>query len=537
MNYLKKCFCVFMFLSVYVFSSGQNAYPKFEMRGVWVASVLNIDYPSVQTMDDNFLRHEWIQLLEKQQALGINTLMVQIRSVGDAFYPSKYVPWSKYLTGNQGTAPYNGYDPLEFMISTAHAYGFEFHAWLNPYRGIKRNESVSSLHPSHQLKLHPDWFVAYDKEYWLNPGLPEVRGHLIDVVSEIVKNYNVDAIHFDDYFYPYKVQGEEFHDEVAFAKYGGQNFANQDDWRRSNVDSMIYLLSRTIKSIKPNVQFGISPFGIWRNAYRDPAGSDTFGGSNYDDLYADVLKWMRNGWIDYVAPQIYWPIGFNKADYQKLVDWWSRNSNGKPVYVGIGAHNLIDGKDSRWKDPNEIPKQIRMARNTGGVNGFIFFSSKSILSNPLGIGDSLRQHYLHFPAFHPQVLAYPEEVPCSAPHILSISVDNGLVKIDWRSNAGKCVATDQYLVYRFDGNAVNFEDSRNIVAIIPANKRDLTFFDRGAEVDHVYSYAITAATRHFKESAPSRFRVIKKYKDGAIERLYWMESVKTVRVCDVGSWF
>lgn len=394
---MKNIFLAVCIVFCSLFVTKTKAQPIFEFRGVWVASVENIDWPSRKGLSVDEQKAEFIKLLDMHQRNGMNTIIVQVRPAADAFYPSQYEPWSEYLMGKQGLPPTPLYDPLDFMITETHKRGMEFHAWLNPYRAVFR-VGKSSISPSHITKLHPEWFLTYGTTKYFNPGLPEVQQHVNRVVKDIVKNYDVDAIHMDDYFYPYRIDGKEFPDEAAFRKYG--NGLNKDQWRRSNCDSIIKSLYETIRSAKPNVKFGISPFGVWRNKSQDPRGSETKGGqTNYDDLYADILLWLEKGWIDYVTPQLYWERGHKLCDYDVLLDWWNKYSYGKHVYVGHGIYRA--GTTTSWRDKNEIPNQIKKLREYPTTQGSVYFSSKTFEKNPNGWCDSLRNNYYAYPALPP----------------------------------------------------------------------------------------------------------------------------------------
>jgi uncharacterized lipoprotein YddW (UPF0748 family) len=373
--------------------------PKVELRAVWVATVDNIDYPSNPTISADVQKAEFIQLLDMHQKNGMNAVVVQIRPAADAFYPSALEPWSQWFTGRQGQAPVPYYDPLQFMIAETHQRKMEFHAWMNPYRAIF-NINNSSLAPTHITKIHPEWFLNYGDKKYFDPGNKEVQKYVTAVVKDVVHRYDVDAIHLDDYFYPYRISGKEFPDNISFEKYG--RGMSKDDWRRSNTDSVIVMLSRAIKLENKNCQFGISPFGVWRNADKDPRGSNSKAGqTNYDDLYADILLWLKNGWIDYVAPQLYWEIGHKLVDYNMLIEWWSKNSFGKNCYIGLGIYRA--GSNAAWKDKTQLTRQIEKLRNTPNVNGMIFFSSKSFEKNPNGWNDSLRLNYFREPATPPKM--------------------------------------------------------------------------------------------------------------------------------------
>ncbi len=379
-----------------------NAYAQknSEFRGVWVASVDNIDWPSKGNYNADSQKTAFIQLLDMHKANGMNAMVVQIRPATDAFYPSPYEPWSEWLTGKQGSPPVPYYDPLAFMITETHKRGMEFHAWMNPYRAVF-NTSRSSIAPTHISRIHPDWFIVYGDKLYFDPGNKEVQQYVTNVVKDVVSRYAVDAIHFDDYFYPYRIPGKEFPDNDKYVRYG--NGMNKDDWRRSNVDSIILLLSKAIKKANKQCQFGISPFGVWRNIDKDPDGSNTKAGqTNYDDLYADILLWLKMGWIDYVAPQLYWEFGHKAAPYEVLIDWWSKHSYGKNCYIGLGIYRA--GSNEAWKDKTQLPRQIQLLRQNPTIQGMIFFSSKSFNKNPNGWNDSLRLNYFASPTLLPNPL-------------------------------------------------------------------------------------------------------------------------------------
>jgi uncharacterized lipoprotein YddW (UPF0748 family) len=373
--------------------------PVKEFRAAWIATVDNIDWPDKGSTSPAQQRAEYIKLLDMHVANGLNAVIVQVRPAADAFYPSQYEPWSEWLTGKQGRPPVPWYDPLQFMITAAHERGLEFHAWLNPYRALfNLNKSVPAK--THVTRTNPEWFLNYGDKKYFDPGNKAVQEFVRKVVADMVARYAVDAVHFDDYFYPYRIPGKEFPDDRSFQQYGAG--MSRDNWRRSNVDSIILLLSRTIKAEKPWVKFGISPFGVWRNSDKDSTGSKTRAGqTNYDDLYADIVLWLKNGWIDYVAPQLYWEFGHKAADFETLLDWWSKNSYGRHCYIGLGLYKA--GTNPAWRDKNQLPRMIRAIRNTPNIQGEIYFSSKSFVNNPNGWSDSLRLNYYHEKALLPEM--------------------------------------------------------------------------------------------------------------------------------------
>ncbi|MBV7528679.1 glycoside hydrolase family 10 protein [Chitinophaga sp. sic0106] len=471
--------------------------PKREMRAVWIATVENIDWPSRRGLSSDQQKQEFINLLEQARRNGLNAVVVQVRPVADAFYMSPYEPWSEYLTGTQGRPPYPYYDPLAFMIEETHKRGMEFHAWFNPYRAVF-NVSRSSVSAEHITRRNPQWFLNYDGKKYFDPALPEVREYVTNIIRDVVKRYDVDAIHFDDYFYPYRAPGKEFPDNNSYRTYGGN--MNRDDWRRHNVDLIIEMLSKAIKEEKPYVKFGISPFGVWRNRDRDPEGSYTRGGmSNYDDLYADVVKWLKKGWIDYVTPQLYWERGHRLVAYEILLNWWSQHGYDKHVYIGHGVYKI--NSNSIWRNPNEIPLQIEEARTLNTVQGSFFYSAKSFAGNPLGIEDTLRNHLYRYPALIPTMPWLPNTAP-EAPYFVDAFERSWGLEIHWSDN-DTLAHTKQYVLYRFAENEViNLTDPTKIIAIVQ-QAPDPEFRDLSYVKGRGYTYVVTALDRLQNESLAS----------------------------------
>ena len=366
---------------------------KREFRGVWIATVGNIDWPSRKNMSSDEQKKEFVELLDMCGSMNFNAVIVQIRPSADAFYDSSYEPWSRYLTGLSGEPPMPYYDPLAFLVEETHRRGMEFHAWINPYRAVVNYQEYQA-NPFPLTYEHPEWFVNYGKNKYFDPGVPEVRAYTLKVINEVVKNYDIDAIHLDDYFYPYKLKGEIFQDDQSFEKYGeGYYPEHREEWRRQNVNMIIQELRHEIKSLKPWVQFGVSPFGVWRNGDRDPRGSATYSGqTNYDDLYADITLWMKNGWLDYILPQAYWHIGHLKADYREVVKWWSDNSFGTRLYIGHSLYKMTEEEqDPAWhaKDTTEIEKQLLLNKSMSKVQGSAFFSASTLRKNPLNVRERI----------------------------------------------------------------------------------------------------------------------------------------------------
>lgn len=382
------------------FSCSVYKTPQTEFRGVWIATVVNIDWPKNAKDNPEKQKTDFLEILDFYQNLNFNAAIVQIRTAGDAFYPSDYAPWSKYLTGTEGDAPQSFDNPLNWMITETHKRGMEFHAWLNPYRATFDLDTLA-LSKEHDFYQHPDWMLKYGTKYYYNPGLPEVQQKLTNVIKEVVANYDVDAIHFDDYFYPYKIKDEIFNDSSVFQTYGLQH-QSLEDWRRSNVDSLVKKVHKTIKKTKPWVQFGISPFGVWKNKSTDPNGSNTRAGqTNYEDLYADPLLWMEKGWLDYLVPQVYWSMDYPPASHRIITQWWSKKAKNTNLYIGNGTYKIKNNLDKAWKRKNEIPKQLELARSTKEVTGNIFFSAKSLIGKHEKVTKRLKQKFYKYPSQNP----------------------------------------------------------------------------------------------------------------------------------------
>tara|TARA_R110000868_G_scaffold14075_11_gene65775 strand:+ start:2834 stop:4354 length:1521 start_codon:yes stop_codon:yes gene_type:complete len=366
--------------------------PEREFRGFWVATVVNIDWPKNSSDSIEKQKADYLKIIDFYDTLNFNAAIVQIRTAGDAFYTSDYAPWSEYLTGKEGIAPKNNENLLEWMISETHKRGMEFHAWLNPYRATFDLDTLA-LSEKHDYYLHPDWMLKYGKKYYYNPGIPEVQEHLVSIIGEVVANYDIDAIHFDDYFYPYKIKDEVFQDSVTFSQFSLPK-QSLDDWRRSNVDSLIQNTHQKIKQEKPWVQFGVSPFGVWKNKSTDARGSDTQAGqTTYEDLYADPLLWMQNKWIDYIIPQAYWSIDLSVASHKTILEWWAQNSNNTNLYIGNGPYKIRNNSDTAWNKKKELPNQISLGRGNAIVQGNAFFSAKSLMRNNDDVVKILKRKY------------------------------------------------------------------------------------------------------------------------------------------------
>ena len=359
-----------------------------EMRGVWVATVRNIDYPSIEgTTSSAELKAQADTIISTCAALGINNIFFQVRPTCDAYYKSNIFPWSRYLTGAQGVAPDSDFDPLAYWIKQAHANGIKIHAWVNPYRVTRDNDAVDTewntmIAASNPAKQHPEWVVRHNDNYYLNPGIPEVQQLVREGIMEIVNNYDIDGIHFDDYFYPNENSGP-FQDDVTYATYGA-GFASKADWRRNNVDTLVQSINPMIKAVKPNVVFGISPSGIWANKKDVSLGSNTDGQGSYTALYADTRKWAIENWVDYIAPQLYWTIGYDKANYKTLVNWWAdqcRYSDTK-LYIGMGDYRTqTTDATSDWyggKGIAMIRKEMELNDTIDVIEGEIHYTYNTL---------------------------------------------------------------------------------------------------------------------------------------------------------------
>jgi uncharacterized lipoprotein YddW (UPF0748 family) len=477
--------------------------PKYEFRAVWIASVENIDWPSKKDIPVDSQKVEFTRLLDMHQHNGLNAVVVQIRPAADALYESPYEPWSEWLTGVQGKAPSPYYDPLAFMIEETHKRGMEFHAWCNPYRAVKAI-GKSSVAAGHITRRHPEWFVRFENTLYFDPGNKEVQQYVTMITRDIVHRYDIDAIHFDDYFYPYDIiEGggprKDFPDELSYARYG--NGLSKGDWRRSNVDSVILQIGKAIKEEKPHCKFGISPFAIWRNSSKDPEGSETQGGqTDYDNLYADILLWLKNGWIDYVVPQIYFEFTQPHAPYGVLLDWWARHTYGRQCFVGLGIYKA--GVNAAWRDPSLLPREIQAQRNDPQVQGAVYFSSASFLTNPFGWNDSLRNNYYNYPSLIPPM----PWIDTVKPHAPLFRIENNQKELSataWLSKADPQDSLRGFAVYQSDSAAIDM-DSNRVYQFIPYDPvAGFTIHNSQGETKGTpHFYFVTAISRTNVESSP-----------------------------------
>ncbi|MFI9627811.1 glycoside hydrolase family 10 protein [Streptomyces sp. NPDC052042] len=364
------------------------------LRGMWVATVANLDWPSKPGLTAAAQQSELTDHLDEAVDRRLNAVIFQVRPSADALWPSPYEPWAQYLTGVQGKDP--GWDPLGTAVREAHDRGLELHAWFNPYR-VANHTDPSRLAAAHPARRHPEWVLPYGGKLYYNPGIPEVRRFVQDAMLDAVRRYDIDAVHWDDYFYPYPVAGQEFDDAAAYAKYGA-GFPDRAAWRRDNTDRLVRETAERIKKIKKNVRFGISPFGVWRNAATDPLGSDTRAGvQTYDDLYADTRGWVKKGWVDYICPQVYWHLGFAAADYAELVPWWNEvvRGTGVDLYIGEALYKAGDpAQPDAWQDPAELSRHLDFSAGQDQVRGHVYFSGKDAAQDRIGaLARVVADHY------------------------------------------------------------------------------------------------------------------------------------------------
>jgi len=472
--------------------------PKREFRGTWIHTVGNSDYPKMTSQE---MQQHYRDVLDTFADAGINAVIYQVRPTADAFFVSEYEPWSRYLTGTQGKAPDPLWDPLAFMIEECHNRGMELHAWFNPYRVTSNN--TEELDKNHLFFKKPYLFLKYGKQWYFDPGHPESREHTLKVIADVVKRYDIDAVHFDDYFYPYKIPYEEFPDEESFVKYhavDGFGRFEKNNWRRNNVNILVKDLNQTIKNIKPWVKFGISPFGIWRNINMDPTASNTQGGvTNYDDLYADIKLWVEKGWIDYNVPQLYWHIGHPRADYATLSDWWSENNFGRQLYIGQNLWVSVKAPDD---GKSQLYTKMKMVRKNPNIHGNVWWSGYGMLSNPDGFIDSMKNEYQKYPALVP-LFRHIDSIPPAPVKNLSGKNTPAGKQLTWEATPAKneMDKAAYFCVYRFETNErINLDDAakmqkivrKPVYAIPPANDRKK------------YKYVVTAVDRLYNESVASK---------------------------------
>lgn len=483
----------------------QTGEPKREFRGAWVHTVGNQQYREMTA--DQMKRH-FTDLLDEFEKAKINAVIFQVRPQADAFYVSSIEPWSRFITGTQGAAPHPAWDPLQFMTDECHKRGMELHAWFNPYRVTSNN--TETLCGEHLYYKKPYLFVKYGKQIYFDPGEPEAREHTLKVIADVVERYDIDAVHFDDYFYPYKIKEKDitvdFPDGRSFAKYGKKDgFAEKNDWRRNNVNILIEALSKTIKEIKPWVKFGISPFGVWRNVSSDPSGSNTTAGcENYDDLYADIKLWVEKGWIDYNVPQLYFDIGHPAADYETLIDWWSKNNYGENLYIGQDISKTVKVKSRKNENEflNQLPQKMQMVRSNKNIHGNVWWSGYALQRNPNGFTDSLKNYQTKI-ALMPKYKRIDTIAPEAVQNARAEQTAEGLfLKWDAPATDDQMQKTVYYCVYlQPEPNAKYASPEQFEYPVAITQKTEFKITD-----NHIY-YAVTALDKLQNESKPVLIRI------------------------------
>ncbi|MBF1387643.1 glycoside hydrolase family 10 protein [Prevotella denticola] len=495
----KLLFAVVLLIGIGNTAYGKSQPKKREFRGAWIQCV-NGQFQGIGTQEmQRTLRYQ----LDELQKDGVNAIIFQVRAECDALYPSRYEPWSKFLTGRQGTPPSPYWDPLQWMIDECHRRGMELHAWINPYRA--KTKTTSQLAANHIAVTHPDRIFSYDGLYILNPALPENRDYICRVVDDIVSRYDVDGIHIDDYFYPYPAAGQTIPDQRDF-QHDSRGFTDIRDWRRDNVDLFVKQLSESVHQRKPWVKFGVSPFGIYRNQKSDPRnGSRTSGLQNYDDLYADVLKWVNNGWVDYCVPQLYWEIGNRAADYQELIGWWNRKAANRPLYIGEDVLRTVKYADPQTPASHQLPAKHRLHRQAANVQGTVLWYAKAVVDNPGNYGTLLRTDYWRYPALQPLMPFIDGDAP-SKPKKVKAKHERDGCYLTWKAPKGKGWQDEahRYVVYRFlPSEPLDTDDPSKIVGMPYDNRLRLDYKDGRTK----YIYVVTALDRMSNESTGKKKKV------------------------------
>jgi uncharacterized lipoprotein YddW (UPF0748 family) len=478
-------------------ASAQNA-PKREFRGAWIQCVNN----QFNGMGRDKMQQVLTSQLDVLKADGINAILFQVRPEGDALYQSNLEPWSRYLTGQQGVAPEPYWDPLQWMVEQCHARGMELHAWINPYRA--KTKGTTELASNHPYKLHPERFFSYDDMLFFDPGLPENRAYICQVVQDIVKRYDIDGLHIDDYFYPYPVAGQSIPDDKTFAQYAN-GYTDRGEWRRYNVNLLMRDLCQTVHQTKPWVKFGVSPFGIYRNKKNAANGSDTNGLQNYDDLYADVLMWVKNGWTDYIIPQIYWEIGNKAADYETLIQWWSNHTKGRPLYIGQDVERTVKYADVNNPNSHQMIAKMTLQRSLPNIQGSCQWYAKAVVDNPGNYGTMLQTYYHKYPALQPLMPFLDNKAPGKVKKLKPIWTSDGYI-LFWTAPKGSKPLDEavKYVVYRFaKGEKRNLENPENIVAITDQTFYKLAYSDGKTR----FYYMVTSLDRLNNESKAVRKRI------------------------------
>lgn len=470
-----------------------QAQPKREFRGAWIQCVNG----QFQGMGTAKMQATLTQQLDELQRCGINAIMFQVRPEGDALYASRFEPWSRFLTGVQGKAPQPYWDPLQWMINECHKRGMELHAWLNPYRA--KTKGTKELAINHPYQQHPERFFWYDDMILFDPGQPVNRTYFCEIIKDIMTRYDVDGIHIDDYFYPYPVAGKKLPDMDTYVA-NPRGFGDINDWRRDNVNHLIKEIHEVVVKTKPWVKFGVSPFGIYRNQKSDPNGSNTNGTQNYDDLYADILKWIQEGWVDYNIPQIYWEIGHKAADYDTLIRWWSANAGGRPLFIGQDVERTVKAADLENPTMNQMARKYMLQRMLPNIQGSCQWPAASVVENSGNYGTMLKQVYHSTPALQP-LMPFIDNRPPLKVRKAKVTFTSDGPTLFWQEPSARTEMdrATKYVVYRFlKGEPIDLEDPSHIVTITPNTYYNLPY--SGGRTKYVY--VVTALDRLSNESLP-----------------------------------
>lgn len=474
---------------------------KREFRGAWIQCV-NGQYLGKSTQQ---IQSMLTQQLDELQKDGVNAIIFQVRAECDALYQSDLEPWSKFLTGVQGKAPSPYWDPLQWMVEQCHKRGMELHAWINPYRAKHGSTSFGQLSSQSIVKKHPELCFNYDNLVIMNPGLQESADYTCKVAADIVSRYDIDGFHIDDYFYPYPAPGKQIPDQQLYQQHPN-GFRTIGDWRRDNVSRFVKQLGETIHRIKPWVKFGVSPFGIYRNKRNDPNGSETLGLQNYDDLYADVLLWVNNGFIDYCVPQLYWEIGNRAADYQTLIQWWNKHAGNRPLYIGEDIERTAKFADPVNPRSHQLPAKHRLHQQMNNVKGTVLWYAKTAADNVGNIGHTLRDYYWRHPALPPLMPFLDDKAPKPVKSLKFAWTVDGPVLTWTAPKASKKKWGDQvnrFAIYRFEKGA---EINLNDVTALQAVTYDIQYKVPCVK-DHKYVYVVTSLDRVGNEGKGKKVQV------------------------------
>ena len=502
LHFLKQSTLLWRFALLFIVgvltANSSQAQVKREFRGAWIQCV-NRQFEGVGTLE---MQQTLSYQLDELKKDGVNAIIFQVRPECDALYQSELEPWSRFLTGKQGVAPSPLWDPLQWMIEQCHQRDMELHAWINPYRA--KTKATNELAPNHIAVTHPNRCFDYDGLTILNPGIPENRDYICNVVSDIVKRYNIDGLHMDDYFYPYPVAGIEIPDDAQYRIYHN-GIRDRGDWRRHNVNLFVKQLYQTVHDIKPWVKVGISPFGINRNKKSSPMGSNTNGLQNYDQLYADIILWINNGWMDYCVPQLYWEIGNKAADYETLIRWWNQHAGNRPLYIGEDIERTVKYPDAQNPMQHQQAAKFKLHNELHNIEGTVLWYAKMAVDNPGNYGTLLRNKYWKTPSLQPSMTFIDKHAPKAPKKLKAMWMPDGYVLFwtapkgkDWKDTAAK------YVVYCFNkGEKINLDDASKIMAITSDTFYKLPYTDGKTK----YTYVVTAVNRIHNEGKAAKKKI------------------------------